>query len=52
MTGSMLDILIYVFDRYMLEAGPDVPERAQLTDDLTRAGFKQASVERAFDWLP
>lgn len=51
MTGSMLDILIYVFDRYMLEAGPDVPERAQLTDDLTRAGFKQASVERALDWL-
>jgi Smg protein len=51
MTGSMLDILIYVFDRYMLEAGPDVPERAQLADDLTRAGFKQASVERALDWL-
>jgi Smg protein len=51
MTGSMLDILIYVFDRYMLEAGPDVPERAQLRDDLTRAGFRHASVERALDWL-
>jgi Smg protein len=51
MTGSMLDVLIYLFDRYMLEAGPDVPERAQLTDDLTRAGFKHASVERALDWL-
>ncbi|MGB6605651.1 MAG: DUF494 domain-containing protein [Steroidobacteraceae bacterium] len=52
MTGSMLDVLIYLFDRYMLEAeGPDVPERAQLTDDLTRAGFRHASVERALDWL-
>jgi Smg protein len=51
MTGSMLDVLIYLFDRYMLEAGPDVPERTQLTADLTRAGFKHASVERALDWL-
>jgi Smg protein len=53
MTGSMLDVLIYLFDRYMLEAGPGpaVPERAQLTVDLTRAGFKHASVERALDWL-
>src|SRR5579863_4551094 len=51
MTGSMLDILIYLFDRYMLEAGPDVPERAQVTVDLTRAGFQHASVERALDWL-
>jgi Smg protein len=51
MTGSMLDILIYVFDRYMLEAGPDVPERAQLAVDLTRAGFKLTNVERALDWL-
>ena len=51
MTGSMLDILIYVFDRYMLEAGPDVPERAQLAVDLTRAGFQHANVERALDWL-
>ncbi|TLY54241.1 MAG: DUF494 domain-containing protein [Gammaproteobacteria bacterium] len=51
MTGSVLDILIYVFDRYMLEAPPQVPEREELARDLERAGFGRANVERALDWL-
>ena len=50
-TGSVLDILIYVFDRYMLDEAPEVPERAQLARDLRRAGFSPANVERALDWL-
>jgi Smg protein len=50
-TGSVLDILIYVFDRYMLDAPPEVPERAHLARDLERAGFAPAQVERALDWL-
>ena len=28
--GNVLDILIYVFDRYMLVDDPDVPEREEL----------------------
>jgi Smg protein len=51
MTGSVLDILIYVFDRYMLTETPDVPERDALARDLERAGFTEANVERALDWL-
>jgi Smg protein len=51
MTGSVLDILIYVFDRYMLEETPEVPERDDLARDLERAGFEQENVERALDWL-
>jgi Smg protein len=51
MTGSVLDILIYVFDRYMLEETPEVPEREQLASDLERAGFGRSNVERALDWL-
>jgi Smg protein len=51
MPGSVLDILIYVFDRYMLEEAPDVPERDELARDLERAGFPQTKVERALDWL-
>jgi Smg protein len=50
-TGSVLDILIYVFDRYMLSDDPDVPEREELAQDLERAGFEQSNVERALDWL-
>ena len=38
MTGTVLDILIYVFDRYMLADTPDVPERDELALDLERAG--------------
>ena len=50
-TGSVLDILIYVFDRYMLDEQPEVPERERLARDLERAGFAPAKVERALDWL-
>jgi Smg protein len=50
-SGSVLDILIYVFDRYMLTDEPDVPERDELALDLERAGFPTAIVERALDWL-
>ncbi|HEY4210072.1 MAG TPA: DUF494 domain-containing protein [Steroidobacteraceae bacterium] len=49
--GSVLDILIYVFDRYMLDEVPEVPEREHLARDLERAGFAHANVERALDWL-
>ena len=51
MTGSILDILIYVFDRYMLADAPDVPQREHLARDMERAGFARAKVERALDWL-
>jgi Smg protein len=51
MTGSVLDILIFVFDRYMLEEVPAVPDREHLARDLEQAGFGRANVERALDWL-
>jgi Smg protein len=51
MTTSVLDILIYVFDRYMLVETPAVPQREHLARDLERAGFPAAKVERALDWL-
>ena len=49
--GNVLDILIYVFDRYMLVDDPDVPEREELAEDLQKAGFEGETVERALDWL-
>jgi Smg protein len=51
MTGSVLDILIFVFDRYMLADAVQVPDRAHLARDLERAGFQRDAVERALDWL-
>jgi uncharacterized protein Smg (DUF494 family) len=46
-TDSVLDILIYVFNRYMLHETPRVPQREDLARDLERAGFPRANVERA-----
>jgi Smg protein len=51
MTGTVLDILIYVFDHYMLAEAPQVPERDDLARALERAGFAAPNVERALDWL-
>jgi Smg protein len=51
MNGSVVDILIYVFDQYMLTDSPDVPERDALAADLERVGFGKVNVERALDWL-
>ncbi|MGC4029386.1 MAG: DUF494 domain-containing protein [Steroidobacteraceae bacterium] len=51
MNGTVLDILIYVFDRYMFDEAPEVPERDVLARDLESAGFGEANVERALDWL-
>jgi Smg protein len=51
MTGSVLDILICVFDRYMLDEVPEVPEREDLARQLEGAGFAHRNVERALDWL-
>ena len=49
--GTVLDILIYVFDHYMLTEAVNVPERDELTLDLERAGFALEQVEQALDWL-
>jgi Smg protein len=51
MNGTVLDILLYVFDRYMFDETPEVPERDVLAQDLASAGFGEANVERALDWL-
>jgi Smg protein len=51
MNGTVLDILLYVFDRYMFDEAPEVPEREALARHLASAGFGEANVERALDWL-
>jgi Smg protein len=51
MTGTVLDILIYVFDHYMLEENPQVLERTDLARQLEGVGFPRRAVERALDWL-
>jgi Smg protein len=51
MENTVFDILVYVFDRYMLEELPADSEREAIERDLTRVGFGEAKVMRALDWL-
>jgi Smg protein len=52
MKESVLDILIYLFENYMdaTEDHPQ-PDRELLKDELERAGFEAADINRALSWL-
>jgi Smg protein len=51
MENTVFDILVYVFDRYMLEELPADTERETIERDLARVGFGEDKVTRALDWL-
>ena len=51
MEATVFDILVYVFDHYMLEDLPASTDRADIARDLETAGFAEAKVELALDWL-
>src|SRR5215469_11458377 len=50
-TGSVLKVLIYVYDHYMLADPKDVPERHRMLADLQRRGFSVSEVVHAMEWL-
>jgi Smg protein len=50
LNNSVFDILLYVFDRYLRSELPEA-HRETLARDLESAGFGEANVERALDWL-
>jgi Smg protein len=50
-TGSVLKVLIYVYDHYMLADPAEVPERHHMLADLRRRGFSVTEVVHAMEWL-
>ena|SRR5579883_1737161 len=50
-TGSVLKVLIYVYDHYMLADPADVPERHHMLEDLQKRGFSVSEVVHAMEWL-
>lgn len=50
-TGSVLKVLIYVYDHYMLADPAEVPERSRMLADLQQRGFSVTEVVRAMEWL-
>lgn len=50
-SGSVLKVLIYVYDNYMLADPAEVPERRHMLEDLQRRGFSVSEVVHAMEWL-
>ena len=50
-TGSVLKVLIYVYDHYMLADPAEVPERHRMLQDLQQRGFSVSEVVQAMEWL-
>jgi len=50
-TGSVLKVLIYVYDHYMLADPGEVPERRYMLEDLQKRGFSVSEVVHAMEWL-
>ena len=50
-TGCVLDVLIYVYDHYMMSDPGDIPARRQMFSELARQGFTAGKVVEAMEWL-
>ena len=48
---SMLDVLIYLFENYVINGDSFEPGQDELAKELVGAGFEGAEVDRAFEWL-
>lgn len=51
MRQNVLDVLIYLFETYSDEQTLSPPERQDLEQELTRAGFYEHEIERALSWI-
>jgi Smg protein len=51
MKENVLDILIYLFEHYMLENPDQEPDEESIMIELIQAGFNHMTIDHAFDWL-
>lgn len=51
MKENLLDVLIYLFENYMLEELDYEPDQEALAQELSQVGFDHVAIDRAFDWL-
>ncbi|HHH45618.1 MAG TPA: DUF494 domain-containing protein [Thiotrichales bacterium] len=51
MKETMVDVLLYLFERYMAEELEPDDDRAAIEGRLLEAGFPSREIEQAFDWL-
>lgn len=51
MKQNVLDVLVYLFENYMVDESGMDQDQASLENELQRAGFRQGEISRAFDWI-
>ena len=51
MKETVLDVLMYLFETFVDSEDDPEPDRLELRDELSRAGFGDGEIDRALDWL-
>ncbi len=51
MKENVLDVLMYLFETYIDTEEEPEADQNELRDELARAGFADAEIDRALDWL-
>ena len=51
MKENVLDVLMYLFEHYLDEESDIEVDKDSLKDELTRAGFPEVEISKAFAWL-
>ncbi len=51
MKENVLDVLMYLFETYVDTEDDPEPDQNELRDELALAGFGDAEIDRALDWL-
>jgi Smg protein len=51
MKENVLDVLMYLFETYVDAEEEPEPDQSELRLELSRAGFGDAEIERALEWL-
>jgi len=51
MKENVFDVLIYLFERFLCRDAEGEPDNDEVRIDLIEAGFPQAEISKALDWL-
>ena len=51
MKENMLEVLMYLFENYMIEGSEFEPDHDVICAELAQAGFGDNEINKAFDWL-
>ena len=51
MKENVLDVLMFLFEKYFYDEPEQEPDRAVMEENLHQAGFTSAEIDKAFHWL-